>query len=235
MCKQHKISDLSIAVVSIVGLIINFIFPHIALASVENRNSEYISFKYEKNTAILANLPIKISFNENKVDTKAYAKKDTEVFTLPLDQELKLPVEEITSKKIKIVVASYAKKVDTVEGVLIQENDEIARGICLEAGITDLPCWQDLKAMRNKESFGGKVMTGDNGRSRGWYHIQTKLHRITDECAMDFACSTEWTVNNLVTNGYKINRAYAISRHNGGGVMAQNYAKSVMYNSAKFQ
>jgi len=35
-------------------------------------------------------------------------------------------------------------------------------------------------------------------------------------------------------NGYKTKRVYAISRHNGGGKMAQSYARSVVYNSAKF-
>jgi len=121
-----------------------------------------------------------------------------------------------------------------VTPVIETDNDKIAEKICAEAGITDLPCWQDLRAMREKESYNGKAMTGDSGRSRGWYHIQIKLHGITDECALDFECSTAWTVKNLIANGYKINRSYAISRHNGSGKMAQMYARSVVYNSAKF-
>lgn len=122
-----------------------------------------------------------------------------------------------------------------VQETIEKSNDQIAEYICEKAGVGKLPCWQDLRAMREKESYNGKVMTGDNGRSRGWYHIQVKLHRISDECALDFECSTEWTVKNLITNGYKTNRLYAISRHNGGGKMAQIYARSVVYNSAKLE
>lgn len=115
------------------------------------------------------------------------------------------------------------------------DNDKIAEEFCKEAGLEDMPCWQDLKAMRQKESYDGKVMTGDGGRSKGWYHIQVKMHNITEECALDFECSTIWTVKNLISHNYETNRFYAISRHNGGGIMAKNYAKSVISNSAKYQ
>lgn len=114
-----------------------------------------------------------------------------------------------------------------------ETNDTIADKICRENGLGET-CWRDLKAMRVKESIGGQIMIGDGGKSKGWYHIQTKLHGVSEECALNFQCSTEWTIKNLIRNGYLKNRKYAIMKHNGSGIAAQNYAKEIIALSVKF-
>lgn len=223
--KKSRLLTESIAIVSAVSLMFNFVFPHIAIASDISKN-DVLSFNFSETIRVLP-----YDLRENSILLPTIAENDNK--KKESGKTRILPVEQTI-----IVALTSAKMVITEEKIINnseEENDKIAESICLAADITDLPCWQDLRAMREKESFNGKAMVGDGGRSRGWYHIQTKMHRISVECAMDFRCSTEWTVRNLINNGYKINRVYAISRHNGSGVMAQNYAKSVIYNSAKFE
>jgi len=191
MSTYHKITELSITIVSLASLMLNFLFPHIALANNIGGNN-ILSFNISETAKVL----LFVSEENNAIDE--------------VNAELSL---------------------EDTEDI----NDKNAENICNEAGIRDLPCWQDLKAMREKESFDGKKMTGDGGKSRGWYHIQIKMHEVSDECALDFKCSTEWTVKNLIANGYKTNRVYAISRHNGSGKAAETYARNVVYLSAKFE
>ena len=116
----------------------------------------------------------------------------------------------------------------------LRDNDDVARAICKEFGLTEDYCWKDLRAMRRVESLGGKEMEGDNGLSYGWYHIQVKMHNITMECALDISCSTKWTVKNLIGHGYPVQRTYAISKHNGSGKAAEAYAKKVKNLSANY-
>lgn len=223
--KKSRLLIESIAIVSAISLIFNFVFPHIAMASDKSKDSA-LSFNFSET---ISALPFYIS--ENSILLAKIAENERK--KIESNKARLLPVEQTI-----IVAMTLAKKITSEQEIVNipeDENNKIAESICLSAGISDLPCWQDLKAMREKESYNGKAMVGDNGRSRGWYHIQTKMHRISVECAMDFRCSTEWTVKNLINNGYKTNRVYAISRHNGSGIMAQSYAKSVVYNSAKFE
>lgn len=230
-----KIVELSITIVSLTTLMLSFLFPNVALASNAGTvKNNVLSFVYKEPVRVLPLVSVKNNVSLAKViGTDNKNNKNYKASTLPVEQKAEKPKAE------KVVISTLAMKISDAEEVnvvrSVEEYDKIAESICLAAGIIDQPCWQDLRAMRDKESFGGKVMVGDNGRSRGWYHIQTKLHNLPLECAMDFKCSTEWTVKNLIANGYKTNRFYAISRHNGGGVMAQNYARSVVYNSSKFE
>jgi len=206
MSIYHKGIELLVTIVSLVSIAFNFLLPHVAIAKDIARNN-VLSFNFSETAKVL---PIIFTENNNiaLADESNISGMENEANNLPM-----LPIEITTEER----------------------NDKIAEKICKDAGLEDLPCWQDLKAMRDKESFGGKVMTGDGGRSRGWYHIQIKMHGVSDACALDFKCSTEWTVKNLITNGYKTNRVYAISRHNGSGKMADIYARSIVYNSAKFK
>lgn len=232
MSIYHKITKLSIAIISLASLMFNFLFPHVALANNITGNN-VLNFDYSKGTSIL-------SYNERNdgivlvkvADLIVKTNGNNKIYALPTEQTIQ--IKTLAKKMIAEAGSRDTAQNDDIVIPSADTRDEIAELICTEAGIIDLPCWQDLKAMRQKESYDGKAMVGDNGRSRGWYHIQTKMHKISVECALDFQCSTEWTVNNLITNGYKTNRIYAISRHNGGGEMAKNYAKNVVYNSAKF-
>ncbi len=227
---KNKLTGLT-AIVLLTSLSLNFLFPHIALAKDIGRNN-VLSFNFLETASISPFILAENNISLAKItDIDGEEKKNRKVYMLPVEPVI------AKVKANKIIILTLAKKVNMEEKVVAiskEENDKIAEEICVNAGLTDLPCWQDLKAMREKESYDGKEMTGDYGKSRGWYHIQIKLHDISDDCALDFKCSTEWTVKNLITNSYKINRFYAISRHNGGGAMAQNYARSVVYNSAKF-
>ncbi|MDP3057421.1 MAG: hypothetical protein Q8N37_02780 [bacterium] len=232
MSIYHKIVELSIATVSLAGLALGLFFPQVALASNIGKNNVF-NFSFSEKAEVL---PLVLGKNNlsfvNIADLDSKNKENYKTVAVPVK-----PAIEKSNKVNKVIVLTLTKKVAEEEFTAISEEgkNNLAKKICEAAGIYALPCWQDLKAMREKESFDGKAMTGDGGKSRGWYHIQTKLHKVSDACAMDFECSTEWTVKNLITNGYKIDRLYAISRHNGGGKMAQIYARNVVYNSAKFE
>lgn len=232
MSIYHKIVELSITIVSLAGLALGLFFPQVALASNIGKNNVF-NFSFSEKAEVL---PLVLGKNNlsfaSIVDLDSKNKENYKTVVVPVK-----PAIEKSNKVNKVIVLTLAKKAVEKDFTVITEEgkNNIAEKICEDARIYDLPCWQDLKAMREKESFDGKAMTGDNGKSRGWYHIQTKLHKISDACAMDFECSTEWTVKNLITNGYKTDRLYAISRHNGGGKMAQIYARNVVYNSAKFE
>jgi len=48
----------------------------------------------------------------------------------------------------------------------------------------------------NEESDYGRNLTrGDNGRAYGHWQIHLAIHNISYECAMNFECSTDWTIN----------------------------------------
>lgn len=223
----QKLLTGSIAIVSVTSLVFNILFPHAAMAK-EITGNNVITFNFSE----IASTPLVVLADEEvssgdiiNIDSAGIKQEEKKIIMLPF----MLPVEPVIKRddQVRLVITEVEAS---------PTNDEIADRICKEAGVTeDLPCWQDLKAMRIKESYDGKAMVGDGGRSRGWYHIQTKMHNVTVECALDFECSTEWTVKNLITHNYMANRFYAISKHNGGGKMAQAYAKNVVYNSAKFE
>lgn len=226
MSIYNKIIELSITIVSLVSLVFNILFPQTVLAK-DNKDINVLTFDFSEPVNLLPFVLVKDgNFSFNAMD----------IYEISLEKEEKrklivFPAEPSTEKtsQTKLVL------IEPVESESERTNDEIADEICKAAGIVDLPCWQDLKAMRQKESYDGKAMVGDGGKSRGWYHIQTKMHNVSVECALDFECSTEWTVKNLIAHDYQENRAYAISRHNGGGKKAQAYARSVINNSARFE
>lgn len=233
MRKYHKLTNLSIVIILLVSLMFNFTFPHIALANETGKN-KVLSINLSETIRILP-----FAIGETSISLMTIANNENK--RKEYNKVRELPIEPTIDKSKEIIIAlTEAKMVianEDQEDLSItseEENDKLSEQICADAGITTLPCWQDLKVMREKESFSGKAMTGDGGRSRGWYHIQTKMHKVSVECALDFKCSTEWTVKNLLNNGYKTNRLYAISRHNGSGLAAQAYARNVVYLSAKF-
>lgn len=116
-------------------------------------------------------------------------------------------------------------------------DDQIVKtlkAVCKENGMADEKnnevCWQTLWAMSYQESKLGWLPTGDGGKSRGWFHIQTKLHNITDACALDLNCSANWTLKRMILKGFPIYWTYSVQAHNGFGTPAAKqgeYAKII--------
>lgn len=99
-------------------------------------------------------------------------------------------------------------------------------------------CQADLLAIVYNESRFNCGAVGDNGHSLGCFQVYAKAHpHITDEERLDFRWAAAWTVNRLIAYGWlprtingKSNR-YAISKHNGTGDAAWNYALNAVYMS----
>ena len=79
-------------------------------------------------------------------------------------------------------------------------------------------CYQDLMAMARKEDATFNLTTegNDSYSSHGPFQISRYYHpEITIDQATDPFFSAEWTLNNLISNGYLKNRSIAIMKHNG--------------------
>jgi len=98
------------------------------------------------------------------------------------------------------------------------------KAVCSANGMNDPKnnevCWQTLWAMSYQESKLGYLMIGDQGRSKGWFHIQTKMHQLSEACALDLNCSADWTLKRLITKGFPIYWTYSVQSHNGFGTPA---------------
>lgn len=144
-----------------------------------------------------------------------------------IEQPVKQPVMGVEEKKpeakkeemLKISdseIINTLKIVCSANGMVDQKNNEV--------------CWQTLWAMSYQESKLGWLMTGDQGRSRGWFHIQTKMHQLSDACALDLNCSADWTLKRLISKGFPIYWTYSVQSHNGFGTPAAKqgeYAKII--------
>lgn len=64
-----------------------------------------------------------------------------------------------------------------------------------EAGVNpNLAAWIVLK-----ESQDGQNLTGDDGNSRGAWQISKTYHpEVSDSCAYDLTCSTEWALKRIL-------------------------------------
>ena len=131
------------------------------------------------------------------------------------------PVIDKVSKTQKVVHSPVPAKTSS-------ELLPVASKVCEKVGLPTDPCARDLVAMAWKESRFNVNAVGDNNRSFSWFQIQTKLHKVTLDCAKDFMCAAEWTAKHLIKHGYGDGmRSYALSRHNGAGPAARKYAESV--------
>ena len=90
----------------------------------------------------------------------------------------------------------------------------ILKKVCRDKGFTDADCPKILYAMADQESYFGKVMSGDGGRSHGYFHIMD-YHNVSKSCSEDLKCSATWTLNRLIAKGFATNRDNAIRLHNG--------------------
>lgn len=111
----------------------------------------------------------------------------------------------------------------TIQDVLLQ--------VCQSRGY-DEACARTMFGILWKESRGVAKAIGDQGRSRGYFQIRYKLHKISLDCAYDLRCSAEWTLTHLESRGYPKFERYAIQCHNGCNVR-NGYAASTVRLSAK--
>lgn len=86
---------------------------------------------------------------------------------------------------------------------------------CEGKGIAGILCPSILAGMARQESVFGKKMSGDSGKSMGWFHINTTWHDIKKDCAYSLSCSANWTLNRMLAKGYKTNWQNAVRLHNG--------------------
>lgn len=96
----------------------------------------------------------------------------------------------------------------------------IFKSVCEAQGIKTNTCGNDLLGMARQESTLGKYMSGDNGRSHGFFHIMD-YHNVPTSCSEDAKCSATWTLKRMVSFGYPTMSDYAIRRHNGSATNPQ--------------
>lgn len=59
------------------------------------------------------------------------------------------------------------------------------------------------------ESQYGQNMLGDDGQSRGYWMIDSKYHDVSDACADDLVCSTDWSLKQILAGHIKWWTTYA--------------------------
>jgi hypothetical protein len=94
------------------------------------------------------------------------------------------------------------------------EPTAILTYVCRQNGINSKDCPVTLYAMAQHESYFGKAMSGDGGRSQGYFHI-LDIHKLPKSCTHDLECSADFTLKRMIRYGYKTNPANAIMAHNG--------------------
>lgn len=115
-----------------------------------------------------------------------------------------------------------------------ETKEEKLEAVCQTKGIFDNDCPRILKAMSMQESGFGKWMVGDQGRSRGFFHILNIHKDVTLECANSLTCSASWTLNRMIRNGYMQNKWHAVGTHNSyTPSVGDAYAKAVKKQLAK--
>jgi len=110
-------------------------------------------------------------------------------------EEIAEPVAETLDNSQEWITESSAKPLTLKDHVQIMQN------VGGDVGID----WRMLYAISEQESSFGKHLSGDNGKSAGWYHIyhvNTCEYRLTDKCInaddrLDFEKATYWTAKRL--------------------------------------
>lgn len=90
----------------------------------------------------------------------------------------------------------------------------ILEDVCKERGVFSSDCPKDLYGMATVESYMGLEMTGDGGRSHGYFHIMD-YHKVPSWCENDLRCSAAWSLDRMIRLDYMTNPDVAIMRHNG--------------------
>lgn len=117
-----------------------------------------------------------------------------------------------------LALAETRKQPPTIQDVLLE--------VCQNRGYGE-ECGKTLLGMLWKESLGDSTAVGDQGRSHGYFQIQTKLHKVPLECTQDLVCSANWTLDYLELHSYPRYVAYAVQCHNGC-LINNGYAASAM-------
>ena len=110
-----------------------------------------------------------------------------------------------------------AKPALTVQNALLE--------VCQARGYGE-ECGKTLLGMLWKESQNVSTAVGDRGLALGYFQIHYKMHGVTISCATNIACSANWTLDYLESNGYPTYAAYAIQCHNGCNIN-NGYSSSV--------
>jgi hypothetical protein len=118
---------------------------------------------------------------------------------------------------------TYAKWVEYLDGKIeklemkVGDPKTILQYVCRTNGFPDGNCPRILFGMAQQESVFGKYMTGDGGKSEGWYHIMY-YHNVPDSCSHDLECSADWTLKRMMRFGFGESAEatnIAIMKHNG--------------------
>lgn len=118
---------------------------------------------------------------------------------------------------------TYAKWIEYLDNHVAElerkvgEPKTVLRYVCRENGVMDESCPKILYGMAWQESVFGKYMTGDGGKSKGWYHIM-HYHNVPVSCSHNLECAADWTLKRMIRFGFGENKRKteeAIMRHNG--------------------
>ncbi len=125
----------------------------------------------------------------------------------------------------------------------VADNRQGIYGKYVSRGQFMTECYYTLLAMASHESSFDCSRVGDDGKSRGCFQIQTKLHEVTVENAEDYAFAAEWTIDRMVRD-YNFPapywKTYAIQAHNGivmisPGHMKKTYALAVIATAKEYK
>lgn len=143
-----------------------------------------------------------------------------------LDEAL-CSLDDVQCPEEASVAISKPVTASVVSLIIDQERMETLVQVCKKHKLQG-NCAKDLYSIAWQESkFNCKVI-GDQGRSRGCFQIQTKMHKVSVAHAEDFAWAADWTLSRMIGNGYPVYRTIAVERHNGWGAIAQRYVSQVL-------
>jgi len=121
--------------------------------------------------------------------------------------------------------AIQAEKIADLAGIFKLKTEDLENTIATVKRISDKSGfdWRIPMAIIMTESKGGKVMVGDSGLSKGWYHIYhlnvcelngDRPNCISDQDRLDLKKSTQWTIDRLKRHE-NMGRREMIRSHNG--------------------
>lgn len=137
-------------------------------------------------------------------------------------------VQTIASQSTVDIILAVTEKIPEKESQTVQQ---VLLGVCESRGYGE-ECGKTLLGMLWKESLNNPRAVGDQGRSHGYFQIQTKLHKVPLECTQDLVCSANWTIDYLEQHGYPKYVAYAVQCHNGC-LIGNGYAASALRHGAR--
>jgi len=132
---------------------------------------------------------------------------------------------KISTDNVKTYYRTYE---DMSRSMSLQEKIAIFKKVGRETGVN----WRILYGLCKKESYLGKDMVGDNGKSIGWFQIHRGFHPdVSHETCMDLERSSRYAANFLIKLGYFKNKFNALRRYNGSlkNPVTARRARKVLY------